>query len=165
MKKRKIAFVAGCFDSTPDNLPHEGHKFLLGEMRKLVGKEGYVVVGLNEDEYILDYKKRQPLSNWDQRFVAIANTRLVNDIQKFYCNPIDLIMYYKPDYIVCGSDYQPANIIGFEESKQWGGQVVIIPRLPNISTSAIVKNIENSRSMTVEEQETSDKFIKKQFVT
>ena len=140
LNNNKIAFVAGCFDSTPDNLPHRGHKFLLTEMRKLVGEEGLIIIGLNQDKYIIDYKKRQPLSNWAERKRALLLTGEVNHVEGFYCNPIDLIMFFKPDYLITGSDYQESQIIGAQEIKQWGGKVVIIERLPNISTSQIISD-------------------------
>lgn len=138
MSKPLIAFCAGVFDSTPDNLPHSGHKFLLTKMRELVGPNGQVIVGLNFDQYIIDYKKRQPLSNWAERKRAIFLAPVVDEVYGFYCNPIDLIMWLKPDFLCVGSDYQESQIIGAQEIKQWGGSVVIIPRIPNVSTSEII---------------------------
>jgi bifunctional ADP-heptose synthase (sugar kinase/adenylyltransferase) len=107
-------------------------------MRKLVGEEGKVIIGLNRDEYIRDFKKRQPLSNWAERKRALLLTREVNHVEGFYCNPIDLIMFFKPDYIFVGSDRTEKEVIGHEECKQWGGKVVIIERLLGISTTAII---------------------------
>jgi D-beta-D-heptose 7-phosphate kinase/D-beta-D-heptose 1-phosphate adenosyltransferase len=141
MNKIQTAFCAGVFDSTPDNLPHSGHLFLLNEMRKLVGPTGQVIIGLNSDGYIIDYKKRQPLSSWLKRRRALYESRLVNEVHGFYCNPIDLIMMVKPDFLITGSDYNESQIIGAQEIKQWGGRTVIIERLPGISTSQIIQNL------------------------
>lgn len=143
LNSNKIAFCAGVFDSVPENLPHAGHKFLLSEMRKLVGREGKVLIGLNSDQYVRDYKNREPLSGWAKRADALYDTDLVNEVFGFYCNPIDLITRFKPTHIFCGGDYQEAAVIGYEECKKWGGSVVIIPRIPNISTSNIIKELNN----------------------
>lgn len=146
LNNNKIAFCAGCFDSTLDNLPHSGHRFLLSEMRKLVGPEGKVLIGLNSDKYIRDYKNREPLSNWTKRADALYDTGLVDEVFGFYCNPIDLIMRFKPDFIVCGGDYKEESVIGYEECKKWNGKVVIIERLPGISTSNIVSELSEKQN-------------------
>ncbi len=156
--ENKIAFIAGCMDGC-----HAGHLFILQKMRELVGERGSVLVALNRDTYIVKVKKRPPLFSLEQRKEAVLNTYLVDGVFDFYANPIDLILQYEPDYIFCGDDYKPEAVIGFNEIKRWGGEVVIIPRVPNISTSQIYQNIQNSRSMTQEETNDTEKFLNKEF--
>lgn len=139
MSKPLISFCAGTFDGLDGC--HIGHKFLLSKMRALVGPKGRVMVGLNFDEYIRDYKKREPLSSWKRRERALYGTGSVDEVFGFYCNPIDLIMRFKPMHLFVGSDYSEEKIIGATEVKSWGGSVVIIPRVPNVSTSEIISKL------------------------
>jgi len=113
-------------------------------MRELVGEEGKVIIGLNRDEYIIDYKKRQPLSNWAERKRALLLTREVNHVDGFYCNPIDLIMFFKPDFIFVGDDRTEKEVIGHDICDSWGGKVIIVKRLPGISTTEIIQKQKNN---------------------
>ena len=135
MSKRlgKIGFIAGCFDG-PNGF-HDGHKYLLEEANKYCSE---IMVAINEDEYIINTKGRSPLTNIALRKLRLSVSGLVDEVFIFYANPIDLILKYKPDYIFVGSDYKMRDVVGYEESKEWGGEVILIDRLPNISTTEII---------------------------
>lgn len=55
--------------------------------------------------------------------------------------PIELIKKIKPDFLVKGGDYKAENVIGYNEVKSYGGKTVIIPLVPNFSTTALLKKI------------------------
>src|SRR5438105_3578943 len=51
-----IVYTGGTFD-----LIHTGHLYLLRQCRSLAGPAGVVVVSLNTDEFVLEYKQRAPI--------------------------------------------------------------------------------------------------------
>jgi len=129
MDKPKIGFIAGCFDRF-----HEGHEFIISEAKKYCDR---LYVGLNIDKYIIEKKGRKPYS-WDKRARELEK-RGAWAVLPFYSNPIDIILNHKPDYIFVGDDYTETQVIGAKECVEWGGRVIIIPRIPNISTTNIIK--------------------------
>ena len=132
----KTGFIAGCFDG-PDGF-HDGHLHLLNEARKYCSK---LRVAINSDNYIRDQKNREPLCSVFMRASKLQLSGLVSSVHIFYSNPIDFILEFKPDYIFVGSDYKIEDVVGYEESKKWGGEVILIDRLPNISTTEIINKL------------------------
>jgi len=130
MADRKIVFTNGCFD-----LFHAGHVNLLYNAKKL-GDELYV--GLNTDRSILEIKgPNRPIIPQDQRFEMVAACRYVDRVFFFdEPTPIKLIEMLMPDIIVKGGDYIPETVVGSHIAK-----VVIIPLLPDISTSNIIQTV------------------------
>ena len=55
-------------------------------------------------------------------------------------SPIKLIKKIKPNVITKGGDYNLNSIIGANYIKNIGGEVKIIPLVPNLSTSKLSKN-------------------------
>ena len=55
--------------------------------------------------------------------------------------PIKIIKKIRPDLIVKGSDYNKNNVVGYEFVKSYGGDVKIINKLGNFSTSSKLKLI------------------------
>lgn len=126
-------FIAGCFDGIGGL--HAGHKFILDECKKL----GDVYVGVNDDCYIRQIKNRSPICNQEERLVKVLEYG-VKDARLFSgTSPLNLILEIQPRYIVVGDDYKPENVVGYNECREWGGEVVCIGRIPKISTSILIK--------------------------
>jgi D-beta-D-heptose 7-phosphate kinase/D-beta-D-heptose 1-phosphate adenosyltransferase len=53
--------------------------------------------------------------------------------------PIELIRAIRPDVLVKGGDYTEATVVGAEDVKGWGGRVELVPLVPGLSTSEIVR--------------------------
>ena len=130
-----VGFIAGCFDG-PNGL-HEGHKYILKEAHDYCD---LLVVAINDDEYIINKKKRNPLSSVDKRRKALLDSQLADVVRVFHSDPLDLILDIKPNFIFVGNDYKPEEVVGYKESKKWGCQTIIIDRIPNISTTEIIQN-------------------------
>lgn len=132
MKKNKKAFIAACFDNL-----HFGHLHLLKEAKKLAD---FLVIGINTDEYIKNKKGNdRPIDNINIRINKLCNTGLVDIVQVFDGDsPLKLIKKIKPDYILVGDDYKLDQVIGYPECLEWGGQVKIIKRIDNISTTNLI---------------------------
>jgi glycerol-3-phosphate cytidylyltransferase-like family protein len=133
MNKSLISFCSGVFDAPPDNCPHQGHLYILQQMRLKVGPEGQVIVALNPDSYIVQKKGREPLSNWLHRRDCLLKTGLVDKVYVSDDGLYELIKKLKVDLIFVGDDYSKERVIGNSLA-----EVVIISRLPNISTSEII---------------------------
>ena len=96
-KSRKV-YTGGTFD-----LPHHGHFRLLQRAYDF----GRVVVGLNTDEFILQYKGKAPIMSFDERKEILMACRWVDEVVPNYGGAdskiaIDIV---KPDYIIIGSDW------------------------------------------------------------
>lgn len=133
IRKTKIGFITGCFDG-PNGL-HDGHRYILSEAKKHCD---FLYAAINEDGYIYDYKLREPMAPFAIRYDSLERDPNVDQIIEFYSDPLPLIMEIKPDFLFVGSDYDLTKVVGADEIKQWGGQVKIIERLPNISTTELL---------------------------
>lgn len=59
---------------------HRGHIELLKKCRKIAGKGGFVVVGLNTDEFITKYKGKPPILDYTEREKTLFASDLVDYI-------------------------------------------------------------------------------------
>ncbi len=132
-----IALIAGCFDG-PNGF-HEGHHHILTKMKELVPEGTYVVVALNSDAYVARKGPGRPLAPFARRKEALYESGLVDEVFPIEETPIEIIKMLEPRYIVVGDDYTVDRIVGAEEAQAWGGEVVVIPRIPGYSTSELVE--------------------------
>jgi len=94
-------YTGGSFD-----LFHSGHVAFLKRCKELAG-DGKVVVSLNTDEFILAYKGKGLVMNYEERRTVLLSCRYVDDVVANLggadsCMAIDLV---KPDLVVIGSDW------------------------------------------------------------
>jgi cytidyltransferase-like protein len=98
----------GTFD-----LLHPGHVRLFAACRAIAGTDGRVYVGLNEDEFIEEFKGAPPVQTYAERFEMVISLRSVDEI---YPTPGSdakpLIDQVRPDFIVIGSDWAVKNYYG-----------------------------------------------------
>ena len=132
-RNRRIIFTNGCFD-----ILHAGHVHYLEQAKKL-GDE--LVVGLNSDSSVKNLKgEDRPINNLDQRAKVLSSLECVDKIVSFSeATPIKLIKAIKPDVIVKGGDYKVKDVVGHKEVESWGGKVRIIPLIPGLSTTKIIR--------------------------
>jgi D-beta-D-heptose 7-phosphate kinase/D-beta-D-heptose 1-phosphate adenosyltransferase len=145
---KRIVFTNGCFD-----ILHVGHVRYLAEAR---AKGDVLVVGLNSDASVKSIKfDNRPVVIQDQRAEVLAGLACVDYITIFdEPDPLSLIQAIKPDVLVKGADWEETNIIGSDVVKAYGGKVVRIKLVPDISTSRIIQRIlELYGSKTADERE------------
>jgi len=145
---KRIVFTNGCFD-----ILHVGHVRYLAEAR---AKGDVLVVGLNSDASVKSIKfDNRPVVIQDQRAEVLAGLACVDYITIFdEPDPLLLIQAIKPDVLVKGADWEETNIIGSDVVKAYGGKVVRIKLVPDISTSRIIQRIlELYGSKTADERE------------
>ena len=130
---QKIVFTNGCFD-----ILHLGHIKTLSESKKLGDK---LVVGLNNDESVKVLKgKNRPVNNNYHRSMMLAALSFV-DLVVFFEEetPYNLIKLVLPNIITKGGDYEKKDVVGGDLILSKGGQINIIPLLPNLSSSKLIR--------------------------
>ena len=98
----KIVYTGGTFD-----LLHSGHINFLQQCRKIAGDDGKVIVGLNTDEFIEEYKGRPPVMNYKQRRAVLLACRFVDNVTPNVggADSKPTILEVSPDFVVIGSDW------------------------------------------------------------
>jgi rfaE bifunctional protein nucleotidyltransferase chain/domain len=132
---KRIVFTNGCFD-----ILHAGHVRYLAAARS---KGDVLVLGLNSDASVKSIKSdSRPVVSQDQRAEVLAGLACVDYITIFdEPDPLTLIQAIKPDILAKGADWEETKIIGSDVVKSYGGEVVRIKLVPDISTSSIIQRI------------------------
>jgi cytidyltransferase-like protein len=141
---RPIVYTGGTFD-----LPHPGHYRLLERAAEF----GKVVVALNTDEFIYNYKGKYPVLTYNEREEILMACKWVHDVVPNVGGAdsrisIDLV---KPDYIIIGSDWATKDYhaqMGF--TQEWlderGIGLVYVPYTKGISSTDLRARIKNNPS-------------------
>ena len=129
----RIVFTNGCFD-----LLHVGHVTLL-ERCKQFGER--LIIGINSDASVARLKgPSRPIISETERMRVLSSLAVSDAVVIFdEPTPIELIRAIQPDVLVKGGDYTEATVVGAEDVKGWGGRVELVPLVPGLSTSEIVR--------------------------
>lgn len=132
---KKIVFTNGCFD-----ILHVGHVRYLAEARS---RGDILIVGLNSDASVSLIKgARRPIVRQHHRAEVLASLACVDHIVIFEePDPLRLIQTLKPDILVKGEDWETDAIIGAEDVRSRGGEIVRISFVEETSTTAIIQTI------------------------
>lgn len=140
---RKLVFTNGCFD-----LVHLGHVRYLEEARAL---GDILVVGLNSDASVKRLKgPNRPLVPEQARAAVMTALRPVDYVIIFEEDTAEAIVaVLQPDLYVKGGDYNASEAVSSAGKplpeaaivRQYGGQVRLIPFLPDHSTTALIQKI------------------------
>jgi len=135
---KRIVFTNGCFD-----LLHPGHVAYLQEAKSL---GDILVIGLNDDDSIRRLKgSRRPVNPLDSRAIMLAALKPVDMVIAFSEDtPLELIRALQPDILVKGGDYTPETIVGAEDVRARGGEVIVIPFLDGHSSTGLIRRIRES---------------------
>lgn len=97
-----IALTLGTFDPV-----HSGHIGLFKQCRRLAGPEGKVIVGINTDVFVLEYKRTMPLLPEEVRYDLISNLSMVDQVVLNHggSTQADLIAELHPDLLIIGLDW------------------------------------------------------------
>jgi FAD synthetase len=134
---KKIVLVGGCFD-----IIHFGHIQFL-EKAKEAGD--YLVVALEPDERIIDYKKRAPTHTQKERAYNLLALRFVDQVVMLpllhgFDDYLALVKNMRPDIIaITNNDPQLSN--KQKQADAIGAQLVVVGDIiGNFSSSAIYIN-------------------------
>ncbi|UKN03408.1 D-glycero-beta-D-manno-heptose 1-phosphate adenylyltransferase [Paracrocinitomix mangrovi] len=142
---KKIVFTNGCFD-----ILHKGHVTYLAKAAEL---GDVLIVGINSDASVQRQGKGEdrPVNKFDGRSVVLAALGFVEAVIEFDDDtPIALIEEIKPDVLVKGADYDPAEtdpqnkkyIVGREVVIDNGGVVKVIDLVEGFSTTNIINKLQ-----------------------
>ena len=132
-------YTGGTFD-----LFHAGHVLFLETCKQLAGVDGKVVVSLNTDEFIEEYKGFAPVMRYGERWEVLNACRHVDDVVANVggADSTKAIELVQPDLIVVGSDWVRRDYhaqMGFDQD--WldvrGIGVCYIPYTQGISSTVI----------------------------
>ncbi len=131
-----LVFTNGCFD-----VLHRGHVTYLAQARALGAA---LIVGVNSDASVKRQGKGddRPINSEQDRMMVLAALESISLVVLFEEDtPLNLIIACRPDILVKGGDWQPANIVGAKEVQSWGGTVHSIPFLHDRSTTSLLRKI------------------------
>lgn len=134
-KGKRIVFTNGCFD-----VLHIGHVSLLANAKQ---QGDILVIGLNSDASVKRLKgEKRPVNTFECRADVLASLSVVDFIVKFdEDTPLRLIQDLNPSVLVKGGDYVETDIVGYDYVKNNGGRVLVIPFVPNQSSTHILKSL------------------------
>lgn len=133
---RPVVFTNGVFD-----ILHRGHVTYLAQARALGAS---LVVGVNSDASVKRLGKgaQRPLNELGDRMAVLAALASVSLVTSFdEDTPLALILACRPDVLVKGGDWQPAEIVGAAEVRSWGGEVHSIAFSHARSTTELLRRI------------------------
>ena len=131
----RVVFTHGVFDLLPP-----GHVDVLSGAR---ARGDVLVVGLNSDESVKRLKgPDRPVRSEGERAYVLAALEAVDAVTLFEQDtPLQLVQLLQPDVIVKGGDYSPDTVVGANEVRARGGEVVIIPLTPGHSTTSTIDRL------------------------
>lgn len=132
-----IVMTNGCFD-----ILHAGHVSYLEQARRLGNR---LIVAVNDDTSVRRLKgEHRPVNTLPERMRVLAGLAAVDWVVPFSEDtPERLICRIKPDYLVKGGDYAPAEIAGSHCVMAAGGQVIIMDYVDCYSTTGTISRIRN----------------------
>lgn len=130
-----IATLNGSFD-----LLHSGHLFMFYEASLAAD---ILIVALNSDASIKAYKSSyRPIIPLQNRLEMVSALECVDYVTWFEeTDPRALLSIIQPDVHVNGEEYGE-NCIEAATVKAYGGNLKLVPRLPGLATSSIIKTIQ-----------------------
>jgi len=138
-----VVYTGGTFD-----LFHSGHVNLLKRCKEIAGENGKVVVSLNTDAFIEQYKGKPPVCSDAERKAVLESCKYVDEVVmnvggKDSTVAIELAL---PDYIVVGSDWAKKDYyaqMGFDQDwlDRRGIGLCYVPYTKTISSTDIKRRM------------------------
>jgi glycerol-3-phosphate cytidylyltransferase len=139
-----VVYTGGTFD-----LLHAGHIDLLEACREISGRQGQVVVSLNTDEFVQQYKGAPPVIPFAERVRMLEAVRYVDAVTTNTGGEDSrpAIERVAPDFIVVGSDWASRDYLGqLGVTQEWLNErrifVLYVPRFRPVASSLIRNRME-----------------------
>lgn len=136
-------YTGGTFD-----LMHSGHVNFLKQCKRIAGDYGEVIVSLNTDEFIFNYKKRTPVMTYSERESVLLGCRYVDRVIPNLGNEDSkqAILSVQPHMVAIGTDwarkdYYKQMMFTQDWLDQHGIMLCYIPYTKNVSTTELKRRI------------------------
>lgn len=139
MKKYRIGYTCGVFD-----LFHVGHLNLLERCKEQCD---YLIVGMCDDKYVREFKKKEPVINEDDRLRILNALKCVDRAEKVDIETTNDKMLawnrFKFDVLFSGDDWKGSEryLKTEEQFKKIGASIEYLPYTQGVSSSGIKKKI------------------------
>lgn len=138
MKHYKIGYTQGVFD-----MFHVGHLNLINHAKALCD---YLIVGVNSDQLVEEYKHKTPVINQDDRRLIVANIKAVDEsVISYTLDKVDMWNQLRFDAIFIGDDWK--GNARWEQTKsdlaRIGVDVVYLPHTDGVTSTTLRKQEEN----------------------
>lgn len=130
------------------DLFHYGHVRLLKRLKKMAGKDGVLIVALNTDEFVEQFKGSRPIMNLEERMEVLQSCKYVDEVIVNYSGEDSrpTILKARANFVVTGTDWCERDYMkqmGF--TREWLEENNIgfgyIPYTTTISTTDIKKRL------------------------
>ena len=136
-------YTGGTFD-----LFHSGHVNFLKRCQEIAGIAGQVIVSLNTDSFIEEYKAKPPVCHDQERYTVVSACKYVNQVI-WNSGGIDskpAILSAQPDVIAIGSDWARKDYYKqMDFTQDWLDKLnislIYIPYTANISSTNIKERL------------------------
>ena len=132
---KKVVFTNGCFD-----IVHSGHIHILKEAKK---QGDILILGLNSDSSIKRLKgETRPIFKEEERLELLSSFEFIDYIVLFdEDTPLEVIKLIRPDVLVKGADYKDKYVVGTNEIKEYGGELVLVDLVEGRSTTNVIEKL------------------------
>jgi len=112
-------------------------------LREAAQQGDVLIVAINSDDSVRRLKGgNRPLISADERAALLAALKYVDSVVVFdEDTPRELLGEVRPDVLAKGADYREDQVVGRRLIADWGGSVVLIPLVPDRSTSGLLERI------------------------
>lgn len=137
-KKYNLGYTQGVFD-----MFHVGHLRLINRASEQCEK---LIVGVNSDALVMDYKNKKPVIHESERTEIVSNLKAVDFCEIVTTlNKVELYQKYKFDVVFIGDDWKGNErwIKTEQDLARYGVDVVYLPHTSEISSSMLRKEVSN----------------------
>ena len=138
-------YTGGTFD-----LFHWGHVELLRRLKDLAGRDGQVIVSLNTDEFIEEYKGKKPVMSYEERFIVLDSCRYVDEVVKNVGgkDSKQSVLSSDIDIVAIGMDWLERDYMEqMSFTREWlednDISLIYVPYTRGVSTTDIKKRLSN----------------------
>jgi len=135
-KKKVVVYTGGVWD-----MFHVGH---LNLIKKSKSKGDVLIVGVNTDEFVQQYKNKTPVIPYKDRVKIVKSCKHVDKVVKqTVLNDIRALKRYKVDIVTIGDDWKDKYDEGLEWMKKHG-RVIYLPYTKGVSSTFIKEKIQKN---------------------
>ena len=132
MKRYKIGYTQGVYD-----MFHVGHLNLINNAKQYCE---YLIVGINTDALVQEYKHKQPVINQEERRYIVENVRAVDEV--VIVETLDNVAMWNKlhfDAVFIGDDWKgnPRWEATKVELEKYGVDVVFLPHTEGVSSTML----------------------------